>query len=251
MIEAPDIRPPESAVTAEAKGCSLHSLVPQPFYDVDGITIYCGDNRQIMPLIGGADLLLTDPPYGINADAKMAAAAGTQYGTALAKKRDYGTTNWDACPPQRWALEQAMEKAKWQIIWGGNYFGLPAARCWLVWDKEINGEFADCELAWTNLDKPVKKIRHMWNGMLRKYGEAREHPTQKPQDVILWCLGHVPEAKTVLDPWMGSGTTLVAAKLLGLRAIGIEANETYCKLAVARLAQGVLGLGNREVSDKG
>lgn len=244
MTEAPDIGKPERAATGEAKGCSLHSLVtpPTPYHSEEGITIYCGDCRQIVPTLGKYDLLLTDPPYGINVDATMAKQGGTQYGKAAAPKRHYAATEWDKAPPPRWLLDMLCDAAKWQILWGGNYYaGLPAARGWLVWDKE-NGDnnFADCELAWTNLDIAVRKKAHMWNGMLRKNGEAREHPTQKPLDVMQWCLGLVPDAKTVLDPYMGSGTTLVAAKLRGRQATGIEINEEYCEIAKRRLAQGVL-----------
>jgi len=113
-----------------------------------------------------------------------------------------------------------------------------------VWDKEINGEFADCELAWTNLSKPVRKFKWRWNGMLQEQmgdkKEARVHPTQKPLALMRWCLSLVPDAKTVLDPFMGSGTTLVASRLEGRQAVGIEINEKYCEAAAKRLEQGVL-----------
>jgi DNA modification methylase len=120
---------------------------------------------------------------------------------------------------------------------------MPAAKCWLVWDKE-NGtnDFADCELAWTNLDMAVRRIRYRWNGMLQQNmaeKEARWHPTQKATTVMEWCLGHT-DATSVLDPWMGSGTTLVAARNRGIKAVGIEINEQYCAAAVERLRQRVL-----------
>jgi DNA modification methylase len=124
-----------------------------------------------------------------------------------------------------------------QIIFGGNYFDLPPSRCWLVWDKQVNGEFADCELAWTNLDKPVRRIEWMWNGMLRKGGEARnDHPTQKPLEVMRWCVGQLPPtSKTILDPFMGSGTTGMAAVKAGLSFIGIEKHPPYFELACQRI----------------
>jgi len=209
----------------------------EPYYCENGITIYCGDNRQILPMLDPFDLLLTDPPYGIGADnRKRALSRGL-----LANPKDYGETNWDSAPPDAWMILQAVSKATNAIVWGGNYFTLPPSSCWLVWDK-LNGnlDFADCELAWTNLPKAVRRISHLWNGMLRKGQEDRFHPTQKPLDVMSWCIGHVPEATTVIDPWMGSGTTLVAAKLRGLKATGIEINEKYCEIAVQRLAQGIL-----------
>ena len=151
---------------------------------------------------------------------------------------------WDNEPAPAWLMELARTLCRWQIIFGGNYYDLPRAKCWLVWDKE-NGEndFADCELAWTNLDKAVRRIRHQWAGMLRKGKEERWHPTQKPLDVMAWALRHAPaDVETVLDPWMGSGTTLRAAKDHGKRAIGIEREERYCEIAANRLAQEALPL---------
>jgi DNA modification methylase len=140
-------------------------------------------------------------------------------------------------------LRLAIASADKAIVFGGNYFSLGPARCMLVWDKE-NGTnaFADCELAWTNLDKPVRLKRHMWNGMLRQGQEARyQHPTQKPLDVMKWCITQVPHAIcSLLDPFMGSGTSLVAAKDLGILATGIELEERYCEIAANRLRQSVL-----------
>ena len=239
MIDTADIRKSERAASSEAKGYSLHSLVtpPTPYHQEEGITIYCGDCRQIVPTLGKYDLLLTDPPYGINVDATMAKQGGTQYGKAAAPKRHYAATEWDKAPPPRWLLDMLCDAAKWQILWGGNYYaGLPAARGWLVWDKE-NGDnnFADCELAWTNLDIAVRKKAHMWNGMLRKNGEDREHPTQKPLDVMQWCLGLVPEAKTVLDPYMGSGTTGIACIRTKRNFIGVEKDKRHFDNACERI----------------
>jgi len=230
--------------TAETRGgCSLQRLVsrPSPYYDQDGITIYCGDNRTILPLLDDYDLLLTDPPYGIGADKNL--RANKQHGKAAAPSRDYGKGEWDNSPPPAWVLQMAMAKAQWQILWGGNYYGLAASKCWLVWDKENgNNGYADCELAWTNLDMAVRRIKYRWAGMLQENmaeKEIRYHPTQKPVPVMEWCIGWT-EAQTICDPWMGSGTTLIAARAKGRKAVGIEINEQYCEAAVARLAQGVL-----------
>jgi site-specific DNA-methyltransferase (adenine-specific)/modification methylase len=185
------------------------------------------------------DLVLTDPPYGIKADIEMHKKGGQQYGNAAAPKRHYMATNWDVHPPAKWLLEQIIEKGEHSILWGGNYFGLSPARCFLVWDKD-NGsnQFADCELAWTNLDKPVRKIRWLWNGMLQEnmaQKEERTHPTQKPLGVIKWCMELVPEASTILDPFAGSCTTAVAAKMLGRKCICIEQSEKYCEVGAKRL----------------
>jgi DNA modification methylase len=106
------------------------------------------------------------------------------------------------------------------------------------------GDFADCELAWTNLDKAVRRITYRWNGMLQEPGypkEFRQHPTQKPEAVMSWAMGQAPSTvRTVMDPFAGSGTTLVVAKRLGLKAVGIEREEAYCEVAAHRLSQGSL-----------
>ena len=200
------------------------------------VTLYCGDCRDILPTLGPVDAVVTDPPYGIGADSAMHKAGGTKYGRAAAAKRVYASTNWDAEPADMaWVVDFGVPA----IVFGGNYFHLPPARCWLVWDKKVNGEFADCELAWTNLDKPVRRIEWMWNGMLRRGQEPRgEHPTQKPVGVMKWCIEHLPaSAETILDPYMGSGTTGVAAIALGRRFVGIERDPRYFEIACRRLAE--------------
>lgn len=213
---------------------------PRPYHEQDGIRIFCGDNRQIAPLLGEYDLLHTDPPYGIGeGNQKRILSRGK-----LANPRDYGHTNWDATPPEPWVIQMMMAKTRWQIIWGGNYFGLPARKGWLVWDKD-NGatDFADCELAWTNLEMAVRKIKYRWAGMLQENmaeKEIRVHPTQKPVSVMEWATKFAPGVTSVLDPWMGSASILLAARSKGLRADGIEINEQYCEAAKRRLAQGVL-----------
>jgi len=213
-----------------------------PYYSHAGIEIYHGDCREILPGLPKCDLLLTDPPYGISADAEMHKKGGQQYGKAAAPKRVYADTSWDSAPADTGLLLSMIAHTRFAIIFGGNYFGLPATRCVLVWDKENGGNaFADAELAWSNLDKPVRIKRHMWNGMLREGAEARfEHPTQKPVEVMQWCITQAPaDCRTILDPFMGSGSTLVAAKNLGRRAIGIEREEKYCELSAKRLSQEV------------
>src|SRR5262249_44460370 len=117
---------------------------------------------------------------------------------------------------------------------------------WLVWDKD-NGasDFADCELAWTNLRKAVRQFTYRWNGMLQEPGypkELRQHPTQKPEALMRWCLAHAMPVESVLDPFMGSGTVLRAGKDAGLSATGVEREERYCEIAAKRLAQEVLPL---------
>ena len=199
-------------------------------------TLLLGDCLSIMPTLGRFDAVVTDPPYGIGADREMAAKSGTKYGAAAAAKKTYAAKGWDDKPigaEHIAAINAASDKA---IIFGGNYFPLPPSRCWLVWDKKVNGAFADCELAWTNLDMPVRRIEWMWNGMLRKGQEQRfDHPTQKPLGVIEWCLGFLPHAVTVLDPFCGSGTLLVACQRMGKQGTGIEIDPEYFEIACRRV----------------
>jgi len=195
----------------------------------ENIVVYCGDNREILPTLGRFDACVTDPPYGIGESAAKNRTRGL-----LAKPTDYGTDAWDAEPADPDVIVWMRQNCDWQIIFGGNYFSLPPSSCWLVWDKEVNGDFADCELAWTNLPKAVRRLRWMWNGMLRKGREERFHLTQKPLGVMSWCLEHLPpDVRTVIDPYAGSGTTGVACvgKSLGFTGIEREAHhfDTTCR----------------------
>lgn len=205
----------------------------RPYYDQDGITIYHGDCREILPELGRVDVVITDPPYGI--------AHPTNYHERgrgkLAQCRDYPPVHDDNKPfdPTPWLIYPC-------ILWGANYYAskLPDSSGWLVWDKlrPPTLDQATAELAWSNFVKGCRVFRFMWNGMLRDSNEPLVHPTQKPEPLLTWCMS-LPwtPAGTVLDPFMGSGTTLVAAKNLGRRAIGIEIEERYCEIAVRRLAQ--------------
>ena len=150
----------------------------RPYYEHAGITIYHGDCRDVLPQVGRHDLLLTDPPYGLKEAAGKNASRSKQYGgkrNGLSHEgrvvfaKDYGHSDWDNEPPTAQDVELVRSLARWQIIFGGNYFQLPPARCWLVWDKVNSGDFADCELAWTNLDRAVRQFTYMWNGMLREF----------------------------------------------------------------------------------
>lgn len=212
-----------------------------PYYQEQGITIYHANCRDILPDLPRVDLMVTDPPYGIGADMDAHKKSGKQYGRAAAPTGHYDKTDWDLKPIDPDLIALCLSKARDAVIFGGNYYALPPARCWLVWDK-VNGEtaFADAELAWTTYDRAVRLKRHMWNGMLRKNGEVRVgHPTQKPTEIMSWAITLAPKADVILDPFMGSGTTLRAAKDLGHQAIGIEIEEKYCEMAAKRLSQEV------------
>lgn len=214
----------------------------KPYYEEKGITIYHGDCREILPSLPMVDLVLTDPPYGIKADNRNRILSRGK----LAKPTDYGESDWDGQTPNEHTMALCRTRGINCILWGGNYFDSPPSPAWLVWDK-MNGanDFADCELAWTNLKQAVRLFRFMWNGMLRQgesRGVPRVHPTQKPVELMTWCISFAPNAKTILDPFMGSGTTLRAAKDLGRKAIGIEVSEKYCEIAARRMSQEVLPL---------
>lgn len=197
-------------------------------------TLYLGDCRDVLPTLGKVDLVCTDPPYGIGEAGGKAKTRGK-----LAVAIDYGNDDWDNAPVDAEVMAQVRSAGRWQIIFGGNYYDCPAAKCWLIWDK-VNGDndFADCELAWTNLPKAVRLIRYMWNGMLREKGAQRgDHPTQKPLEVMKWCISHAPQNETILDPFMGSGTTGVAAVQMGKAFIGIEREERYFEAACRRIRE--------------
>ena len=205
-------------------------------------TLILGDCREVLPTPQREhpfDALVTDPPYGI-----AMARKGTIGSANLGAVRDYGIKYWDDETADE-ALFCAMSYAHWQIIFGGNYYDLGPTSCWLVWDKMNTGDFADCELAWTNLPRAVRRLRYMWNGMLRANGEERgDHPTQKPIGVMKWALQQLPLAERphaerphVLDPFMGSGTTGVACVQLGLRFTGIEREPQYFDAACRRIEE--------------
>lgn len=212
-----------------------------PYYDDGkGIVIYHADWRECE--LERHDLLLADPPYGLSE-----ARGKNKSRTNLAVAKDYGVSDWDDAPPTEAELLRLLYWTKYQIIFGGNYFHLPPSKCWLVWDKVNSGDFADCELAWTNLDKAVRIYRHMWNGMLREFPEERWHPCAKPLGLMKFALKLAPKDVTsVLDPYAGSCTVAVACKALGLACTSFEMIEEYAEVGAKRLEQNVFdwGVGN-------
>jgi site-specific DNA-methyltransferase (adenine-specific) len=204
-----------------------------PYYEQDGITIYHGDSREVLPDVWfGIDLVLTDPPYGLGS------ANWRKAGTTKSRWR-HGASEmaWDSeVANVDWLLTIAPKC----IIWGGHLMGLPTSRGWLVWNKIIrNFSSGVCELAWTNLEIPIDAFDYS-HGQLAN--EGKEHPTQKPVPLMEWCIRKSKCAGLVADPYMGSGSTLVAAKKHGAGAIGVEIEERYCEIAAKRLSQGVLAL---------
>lgn len=190
------------------------------------------------------DLLIADPPYG---NKKVLKVDGSIGGANQCCHKAYGKfKQWKA--PDQELINKMLACSKNQIIWGGNYYAnlLSNSACWLVWYKENTGDFADCELAWTSFDTAVRYFKYRWNGMIQenmKNKEPRLHPTQKPLPLMIWQIEKYTELnQNILDPFMGSGTTLRAAKDLQRKAIGIEIEEKYCEIAAKRLSQEVLNL---------
>jgi len=223
---------PLTVCGAGAKGDAM-----KPYYEHGGITIYHGDCRDVIaewcPIHGMPplfDLMLTDPPYG----------HGEKWsGGTWASNPIYARAfQWDAQPASPDTIATVLRLAHASIIWGGNYYRMEPSRCWLAWVKTSRmPTMADFELAWTDIDKPSKL--YMAN---RNADGRREHPTQKPVDLMKWCIAQVPGVRTIVDPFMGSGTTLRAAKDSGLSAIGIDRDEHYCEIAARRLQQETLAL---------
>lgn len=188
------------------------------------------------------DLVLTDPPYGIGESNEK-----NQTRSVLAVPKDFGHYDWDDNPATAEQIAELRRVSKHQVIFGGNFFALPPSSCWLVWDKD-NGEndFADCELAWTSFGTAVRRLRWRWQGMLQEdmsNKEYRVHPTQKPLALMRWVISkYSDEGALILDPFAGSGTTLVAAKQLGRKYIGIEISEKYVAICKERLKQEQLPL---------
>ena len=229
-----------------SKGCfdlaisSLRERLEKSRVVIGDCTLYCEDAEFIIPTLMTVDALVTDPPYGIDAAGRgKIGSGGGKLGAGKYKSTEFDKKDWDKKPIKSELMEAIRAKARWQIIFGGNYYALPATSCWLVWDKLNTGDFADCELAWTNLKKAVRRIQYRWNGMLRQNNEPRgDHPTQKPIGVMRWCIGHLPDdAVTILDPFMGSGTTGVAAVKMGKKFIGIEREREYFDAACRRIEE--------------
>lgn len=200
-------------------------------------TLILGDCLEVMPTLGKVDAVVTDPPYGIGEAAGKNKSRGN-----MAVSQDYGNDDWDNKPCSPEQIKTMRECSDWQIIYGGNYFELPPTSCFLVWDKD-NGtnDFADCELAWTNLNKAVRRIKWRWNGMLQqdmRNKEDRFHPTQKPIEVMRWSISHLPDAcNSILDPFMGSGTTGIACVKMKKEFIGIERELKYFDIACKRIEE--------------
>ena len=199
-----------------------------PYFEDADVTIYHGDCREVLPTLARVDLVLTDPPYGI----RIIKGGGR----GMNGWNDYSEFGeWDKTVPPQDLIDLSVAAGKHAVVWGGNYFVLPPSQGWLVWDKgQRNFSLADCELAWTSRDRATRIFDHARAAALQ---DGKQHPTQKPVALMRWCIEFFPDAKTILDPFMGSGTTLRAAKDLNRKAIGIEIEERYCEIAAKRMSQ--------------
>ena len=182
------------------------------------------------------DLAIVDPPYGINV-----AKTGKVGGNNAGKAKDYGAKEWDKQPPNDEYFRQLFRVSKNQIVWGANHFisKMPFdSSCWLVWDKDNSGNFADCELAWTSFESAVRKFTYRWNGMLQqnmKDKEIRIHPTQKPVALYNWLLtNYAKKGQKILDTHLGSGSSAIAAHYFGVDFVGCELDKDYFEAAKAR-----------------
>ena len=188
--------------------------------------IMCGDSTKesdVKKLMNGekADLLLTDPPYGISAT-KMTLGKG---------KKEFHRGDWDNDKADITLFLKYCDK---QIIWGGNYFAdvLPVTNDWLCWHKKNDGlSFSEFELAWSNIKKNCRILSHHWGG------EKKKHPTQKPLEVIKWCIELEKDSKTILDVFLGSGTTLIACEKTNRICYGMELDTKYCDVIIERWEQ--------------
>lgn len=185
-------------------------------------TLYLGDCLEILPTLGKVNAVVTDPPYGIGFGASH---------TKWSANRGVVLGNWDATIPDLGPITALPGD---QIIWGGERFSLPVSRGWLTWVKpDAAPTFASTEYAWTNQDRPA---RHFTCAIGAVNAERIGHPTQKPLALMKWCLSFI-EGRTVLDPFMGSGTTGVACAKLGRKFIGIEIEPKYFNIACKRIEQ--------------
>ena len=202
------------------------------------IELYHGDCLDFMRDMPdkSVDCVVTDPPYGIGAsDYKR---GNTQHGASLAVCKQYDVKGWDNTTNQG-AVNECLRVSDACAIFGGNFYDLPTSPCWLVWDKLIPESmgYADCELIWTNLSGSIRKKQLLWHGFNRVEREIeREHPTQKPVGIMEWVINKMPEG-TIFDPFMGSGTTGVAAVKLGRKFIGCEIDKDYFEIAKRRISE--------------
>ncbi len=193
------------------------------------VTLYLGDCREIMRTLGKVDAVVTDPPYGLNKDGQTA-SKGKHGG-----RKAFEFLGWDYVRPDSSTFRLILDCADVCVIWGGNYFSdyLPPSGKWLIWDKGQEINQSDGELAWTSLPGALRIFRLNRAALLL---EGTNHPTQKPVALMIWCIKQLPDdCQTILDPFMGSGTTGVACAKLNRKFIGVELEPSYFDIACKRV----------------
>lgn len=196
---------------------------------IGNATLYLGDCMEVLPTLPKVDAVITDPPYGIGMDGGNVGYKGFN---------DFEKLDWDKTAPADSVIAAVIEAGSKAILWGGNYFNLPPSRCWLVWDKGAGFKgrsYAEAELAWASFDANVRVIGH--DPLARGDYKGKSHPTQKPLAVMKWCIEQAGHPQTILDPFMGSGTTGVAAVQMGRQFIGIEREVKYFDIACKRIEE--------------
>ena len=222
----------------------LHTdIVLGDLFEIGEHRLLCGDSTDsdaVARLINGnnIDLVFTDPPYGINV-----VQGDSVGGKKLAKVNSYSKIIGDETTDTAKEFYQTCISLGMEnfIIWGGNYFTdfLSPSMCWIVWDKENTGNFADVELAWTSFNKSAKLYKWQWNGMIRKgdkniEGTTRVHPTQKPVGMFGDIFNDF-DFKICFDGFLGSGSTMVAAHQLKRKCYGMELDPKYCQVIIDRM----------------
>ena len=197
---------------------------------IGNATLYMADCRDVLPQIEQVECVITDPPYGIRKDGQTRTTGGH------GGRKEYEFLGWDDERPDAEVFDQILRAGVKQIIWGGNYFAdlLPPTMKWLVWDKGQRINQSDGELAWTS-EQAALRICTM--NRVELMADGAEHPTQKPVRLMAWCIEQMGRPSTILDPFMGSGTTGVAAVRLGCAFTGIEREPSYFDIACRRIEQ--------------
>lgn len=210
------------------------------------IQLHHGDCLEIMKSMqdNEVDLIVTDPPYGKGLSKNKNIGFGHTDKNQKWKNRkrtEFSVSDWDDKIPDPEYFSEMVRVSRNQVIFGGNYFAhlLPPSSGWIVWNKLNNGNFADCELAWTSFNKPIRKIDYLWDGFRQgniKNKEKRVHPTQKPVPVIEWIIENYSNQDDIIgDFFMGSGTTGVAAMNLNHDFIGCEREDIYFPISKNRI----------------
>ncbi len=185
---------------------------------IGNATLYLGDCAEILPTLGQFDAVVTDPPYGIGISKNPV-------------RQKHEKMDWDSSTPTNDLMNIVLNSSNYAIIWGGNYFNLPPSQGFFIWDKlqPENFSLAMVEMAWTNIKTPAKMFRQS----VTSY--SKEHPTQKPVNLMEWCISYCKDTNTIIDPFMGSGTTGVACVNLKKQFVGIERETKYFDIACKRI----------------